>query len=185
MKKLRILIDMDEVLNNLLEKWVECLNDRYNTHSSAEDIHLWDLRCIYPFLSEAEVNRPLSEDAFWQGLRTKPYAVDTVKAMIGDGHEIFIVTAASVIQTLPAKIEWLLANYPCITWENVIITRRKQVISGDVLIDDAVHNLENGDYYKILMDCPNNRAYDAGRNGMVRVYSLKEAYEHIKKTLLR
>jgi 5'(3')-deoxyribonucleotidase len=104
--------------------------------------------------------------------------------MITDGHEVFIVTAASVYQTLPAKMDWFFGHYPYLGWENIVIAHRKQIVQGDVLIDDGVHNLVGGDYFKLLYDCPNNRAYDAGGNGMVRVYSLKEAYEVINKELL-
>ena len=184
MKKLNILVDMDEVLNNLLDGWVAYLNKRHNTYASAQDINMWDLRCIYPKLTEEEVNQPLTDDSFWKGLTVKSNSVESLKRIIDDGHEVYIVTAASVYQTLPAKIEWLLTNYPYLTWDNVIITRRKQMIRGDVLIDDAVHNLEGGNYYKILMDCPNNRSYDAEKNGMVRVYTLEEAHNVIKKVFL-
>ena len=183
MRKLRILVDMDQVLNNLLERWVEYLNERYNASASAEDIHIWDLTCVYPWLTKEEVDRPLGEDALWEGLSTRPHSVETMKRMIDDGHEVYVVTAASVHQTVPAKVDWLLKNYPCLTWDNVVITGRKQIISGDVLIDDAVHNLENGPYLKLLMDCPNNQGYDAQANGMTRVYTLKEAYEVIIKVL--
>ena len=179
MRKLRILVDMDQVLNNLLDWWVEYLNDRYNANANAQDIHIWDVTCVYPELSKEEVDRPLSEDSFWAGLSTRPDSVDTITKMMEDGHEVFIVTAASVYQTLPAKIGWLLENYPCLCWDDIVITSRKQIVSGDVLIDDAVHNLEGGDYLKILMDCPNNQGYDAEGNGMVRVSTLTDAYEVI------
>jgi 5'(3')-deoxyribonucleotidase len=64
--------------------------------------------------------------------------------------------------------------FPFISWDQVIITKRKQLIKGDVLIDDGIHNLEGGDYVKILMTAPHNRSYDAEGNGMIRVSSWKE-----------
>ena len=181
MRKLRILVDMDQVLNNLLNRWVEYLNARYGEDANARDIKKWDLSCVYPGLTKEEVDRPISEDAFWEGLGTMPHSVETLERMIGDGHEVYVVTAASVYRTIPAKIDWLLANYPFLTWEDVVIVRKKQMVSGDVLIDDAVHNLEGGDYFKILVDSPNNTGYNAEENGMVRAADLKEAYEIIKK----
>ena len=51
----------------------------------------------------------------------------------------------------------------------MIITSRKQLIRGDVLIDDGIHNLEGGDYAKILVTAPHNIDYDAEANGMIRV----------------
>jgi 5'(3')-deoxyribonucleotidase len=61
--------------------------------------------------------------------------------------------------------------FPFITWDQVIITSRKQLIRGDVLIDDGIHNLEGGDYVRILMTAPHNKSYDAEGNGMIRVSS--------------
>jgi len=181
MRKLRILVDMDQVLNNLLDWWVEYLNARYGANANVRDIRKWDLSCIYPALTKEEVDRPISEDAFWGGLSTKPHSVETMEKMVGDGHEVYVVTAASVYLTIPAKIDWLLANYPFLRWGNVVIANKKQIISGDVLIDDAIHNLEGGDYFKILIDSPNNTGYDAEANGMVRASDLKEAYKAIRK----
>ena len=183
MKKLRILVDIDEVLNNLLEGWVAYLNERYNTAANAQDLTAWDLTELYPSLTCGEVNAPLYEDALWKTLEPKAESVEYLKRMIDDGHDVYIVTA-SVYQTISVKMDWLFFHYPYLTWDNVIMTRRKQLIRADVLIDDGIHNLEGGDYFKVLFDSPNNRRYDAEGNGMVRVYSLKEAYEAINRRLL-
>jgi len=67
---------------------------------------------------------------------------------------------------------------------DIIITTKKQKVIGDVLIDDMVHNFEGGNYLKLLFDSPINRNYDAEANGMVRVHTLKEAYEVIHSILL-
>jgi 5'(3')-deoxyribonucleotidase len=182
MKKLRILVDVDEVLNNLLDCWVDYLNKQYNANANAQDLKVWNLQGIFPELTEEEVNRPLYDDVLWQSLSPRPGSTEYLKRMIDDGHDVLIVTA-SVYQTLPAKMDWLFVHYPYLSWDNVILTRRKQLIRADVLIDDGIHNLEGGNYFKILFDCPNNRHYDAKKNGMIRVYSLKEAYEAINKHL--
>lgn len=95
------------------------------------------------------------------------------------GHEVYIVTATPYI-SVPEKMDDLLFRwFPFITWEQVIITSRKQLIKGDVLIDDGIHNLEGGDYVKILMTAPHNRDYDAEANGMIRVNNWKEIEEVI------
>ena len=83
--------------------------------------------------------------------------------LIADGHTVLIVTTSNY-QTLAAKMEQVLFHYfPFLTWNDVIITAHKQLIKGDVLVDDGIHNLEGGDYFKILMTAPHNRNYDAAR----------------------
>ena len=183
MKKLRILVDIDDVLNDLLACWVKLLNKRYGLQADAEDLKIWNVQGIYPSLTVEQVYQPMYENEIWQMLSPRPTSVEYLKKMMDDGHDLLIVTA-SVYQTIPAKMDWLFAAFPFISWENVIITRRKQLIQGDVLIDDGIHNLEGGAYFKILMDSPNNRAYDAEGNGMVRVHTIKEAYEAINTHLI-
>lgn len=52
-------------------------------------------------------------------------------------------------------------------------------INGDVLIDDGTHNLEGGNYFKILMTAQHNKKYDAEANGMLRVETWAEVYSAI------
>ena len=183
MEKLRILVDLDDVLNNLLDCWVDLLNEKYELCANAQDLKIWNVQGLYPTLTEEEVYQPIYETEIWDMLSPRPTSVEYLEKLVEEGHDVLIVTA-SVYQTLPAKMDWFFANFPFLSWENVIITRRKQLIRGDVLIDDGVHNLVGGAYFKILMDSPNNRAYDAPGNGMVRVYNIKEAYEAIHKYLI-
>ncbi|MCL2285601.1 MAG: hypothetical protein FWC32_04465 [Firmicutes bacterium] len=180
MKKLRILVDIDDVLNNLLECWVELLNKKYNLNACAQSLKEWNVQAIYPTLTVEEVYRPNYENEIWGMISPRPTSIEYLKKMIDDGHDVVIITAA-VYETLPAKMDWLFSAFPYLSWENVIITRRKQLVKADVMIDDGIHNLEGGDFFKILMDAPNNREYDAAANGMVRVHTIKEAYEVINK----
>jgi len=182
MKKLRILVDLDDVLNNLLECWVKLLNQRYYLNAKAEDSRVWNVQGIFPTLTKEEVYRIIYEEEVWGMISPRATSVETLKTMMDDGHDVLIVTA-SVYETLPLKMDWLFATFPFLEWKNVIVTRRKQLIKGDVLIDDGIHNLEGGSYFKILMDAPYNQDYNAKENGMIRVNNLEEAYGVIRQEL--
>ena len=76
---------------------------------------------------------------------------------------------------MPAKMERVLFRYfPFLSRDQVIITGNKQMIRGDVMIDDGIHNLEGGEYRKILFTAPYNKDYDAEANGMIRVHNWDE-----------
>ena len=77
--------------------------------------------------------------------------------------------------------EVLFKYFPFLSWDQVIVTTRKQMIRGDVLIDDGIHNLEGGQYKKVLMTAPHNIHYDAEAHGMVRVNSWKEIEQVIDR----
>lgn len=106
-------------------------------------------------------------------------SVKYIQKLIDDGHEVYIVTSAHYKSVVHKVEKVLLKHFPYIPWERVIITSKKQMIKGDVLIDDAVHNLVNGDYHKFLMNAPHNQSYDEKADGMVRVSSWEEIYELI------
>jgi 5'(3')-deoxyribonucleotidase len=55
-----------------------------------------------------------------------------------------------------------------------MVTSNKKLIKGDVLRDDGVHNLLEGDYKKILVSTPYNESFDAEANNIIRVKNWKE-----------
>jgi len=183
MKKLHIMVDCDEVLNNLLERWVEFLNERHGLFANARDITEWNLRNLFPTLSLEEIRSPLQDEAFSGTYKVKPHSAEYLEKMLDDGHEVSIVTAHNN-RTVGTKFDWITEHFPFFSRDDIIITAKKQKIIGDILIDDIPHNLEGGNYFKILFHSPVNRNYNAEANGMVRVYSLKEAYEVIIDKLL-
>lgn len=176
MKHLTILVDMDDTVENLLAAWVSYLNHTYGTDVDPNSVDDWDISKFFPTLTKSQVYGPLFIDAFWYCVKPKDGASDALQRLIADGHKVFIVTS-STHETLSTKMTAVLFKYfPFLTWNDVIITSRKQLIRGDVLVDDGIHNLEGGEYAKILFDAPHNRHYNAEANDMVRVHNWEEAY---------
>ncbi len=174
-----ILVDMDDVLECLLEAMINCINRTYGTVTTLNDIHEWDLMAAFPGLTKEQVYSPEFDPAFWKSVRPMPGADDALRRLLADGHEIYVVTA-SIYQTLPEKMDDVLFHYfPYLDWNHVIITRNKQMIRGDVLVDDGPHNLSGGDYFKILFEAPHNMEFDEHTIGAVRVKNWDEAYAAI------
>ena len=179
MKQLIILVDMDDTIEYLTEAWVAYLNEKHGTDVDWRDIKEWDITKKYPSLTPDEVFHPLFEEEFWKTVHPMEDAVEYLHKLSDEGHKIFVVTS-SHYKTLMPKLKHVLFRYfPFLTWRNVIVTTCKQMISGDVLIDDAPFNLEDGEYRKILMNAPHNESYDAERNGMTRVYHWSDIYRLI------
>lgn len=169
MRRLRILVDMDDTIEHLLDAWIRCLNKRHGTTVKYADVTEWDLCKSFPTLTKEQIYAPLVEDDFWKTVEPMRDAADVLKWAIDEGHEIYIVTATAY-ETVKSKMENVLfKHFPFISWKNVIIAQNKQMIRGDILVDDAPHNLEGGDYIKLLMTAGHNRLYNAEKNGMYRV----------------
>ena len=172
---MRILVDMDDTIEQLLKTWVRRANEKYGRNVTLDEITDWNVAAPYPGITKKEICGVTYEPGFWSSVEPMPGAAEALKHFIDEGHEVYIVTATE-IEHVEEKMKGLLFRYfPFLTWEQVIITCRKQMIRGDVLIDDGVHNLEGGRYRKILFTAPHNRFYDAEGNGMIRVGSWAEA----------
>lgn len=170
-----ILVDMDDTIEQLLKAWVAGVNNRYGRAVAYDDITDWNVALAYPGLTMDEVYSIPMEPGFWKNVEPMPGASEALQHFISEGHTVYIVTATPH-DSVPEKMnDCLFKLFPFLRWDQVIITFHKQMIQGDVLIDDGVHNLEGGSYKKILMTAPHNRDYDAEANGMIRANNWQEA----------
>ena len=174
-----ILVDMDDTIEQLLDAWIRRTNEKYGRDVAYEDIRSWDVSEAYPGLTREQVYAIPMEPGFWKTVKPVPGAAEALQRLMAAGHEVYIVTA-TLQDNVPEKMDDLLFRYfPFLSWNQVIITHRKQLIRGDVLIDDGVHNLEGGEFGKLLMTAPHNVGFDAEAHGMIRVNNWAEIEEVI------
>ena len=169
-----ILVDMDDTLEQLVKAWVKRANEKFGRNAEPNDITAWNVGAAYPGIPREDVYGVIDEPGFWRSVEPMPGAQEALKHLMDEGHEVFIVTATEIGHVEEKMKDLLFRFFPFLTWEQVIITSRKQMIRGDVLIDDGIHNLEGGQYRKILFTAPHNRFYDAEANGMIRVDTWEE-----------
>ena len=174
-----ILVDADGVLENLTEVFPELINKKYGTDVKYEDITEWGFEKYFPNLTYEEVYSTEFDPELYERTKPKKDAPEILKKLIDDGHEIYVVTNTKY-KAVELKMEKVMKKYfPFLSWKNFIITSNKQMIKGDVLIDDGVHNLIGGDYAKILFEAPWNRDFDTEANGMFRAKNWEEIYNII------
>lgn len=176
MRSLKILIDMDDTLEDLLPAWVSCLNREFGTEVDPNEIREWDMRKAFPTLTVHQIYAPLRMADFWDTVYPKPGAREAVQRLMEDGHQVYVVTASGY-EAIRDKMERVLFSYfPFIRWDHVIICSNKQMVRGDVMVDDGIHNLDGAECLKVLFDAPANRSFDAAKAGMVRVSDWEGAY---------
>lgn len=174
-----VLIDIDDTMTDLVTAWCEWLNILYDLNVSPEEITEWKIAKFYPTLTEEQVFEPLHIDRFWETVKPKDESVKYVKQLIDDGFNVYLCTTTDYRNIKPKYEHVLMKYFPFISWQQVIVTSRKQMIKADFLIDDAVHNHEGGDYIKILVSAPHNREYDAEANGMIRSENWEFTYNTV------
>lgn len=180
MKLLTILVDVDNVLEDLDTAWVNAVNAKYGTKVQPNKIVDWDIQRFFPTLSRTQVFSPLHTKELWESLLPLNGSQEYLKRLIDDRHKIVIVTSAHP-DTISYKYKFLSRHFPFLSFKDVIIASQKQLVLGDVLIDDAPHNLEGGSYKGILMNAYHNASYDAEANGFVRAKDWDAVYQIIKQ----
>lgn len=177
--KYTILVDMDDTIENLVDAWINYLNNQYNYSINPEEVVEWNISCYYPTVSEDRLYEPLTNREFWKTVTPKQDAIEYLNKLKKDGYEIKIVTA-SHFGTIQYKMEEVLFRYfPFIPWKDVVIISDKTLLKGTCLVDDGLHNLIGGDYDRILYDTPHNRNIDDKLFHLTRLSNWKEIYEYI------
>ena len=82
----------------------------------------------------------LAQPGFFRDLEPIAGAIEGVRALLERGHEVVIVTAAR--RGHRDKLEWVAEHLPFLPRDNIVFTHRKELVRGELLFDDAPHNLE-------------------------------------------
>lgn len=179
-----ILCDVDDVLHKFLKIWIETLNKQYQRDVKPEDIKSWNVLDYYEGLTRKQLYAPLSTEEFWDKVEPVEEAAYYIQKLIDEGNKIYLCTASNS-KEIHMKYEKIIKKYyPMFTWQDVIVTSKKQMIKGDFLIDDGIHNLEGGEYIGILFTAPHNDHYACNYPNIVRANNWKEVYwfvNHLRK----
>lgn len=159
-KKPVLLIDQDDVLVEYIKAVTERFNSKYHTSFSTEDCVSWDLISIF---GENIVN-VMHEPQLFRELEPVTDAIETFKRLYDSNlFEMYIVTAAKPCAVEP-KFEWFKEYMPFLPERNIIISSAKDMIKGDYLFDDGMHNIEafaNAGGVPIIFNRPHNYGTDS------------------------
>ena len=143
-------------------------HDKYNSDIIIDDVTGWDL--------PADMVEIFTKPGFFLHLPPIPGAIDGVKKLLEWGHDIIIATNHSDTDYIAAdKVLWVQRNLPMLA-ANMMIGGRKDVLQGDIIIDDNPDYLINSPCrYKICMDRPWNRELDEWQHfNFYRVYNWQD-----------
>lgn len=176
-----IVTDMDDVLVNFLETWVSQLNATYNKDIKTEDIKDWGMNKFYPELSFEQLYGILNKESFWKLVEPKKGSPETLKRMKEDGYQVYVCTAAHYDNISPKVNECLIKYYPWLTYKDIIICHKKDLLTCNYIIDDYTENIRKSKAIRFLMDAPYNQHARLVIDYDFRVKSMEEVYNIIKE----
>lgn len=177
-KKFRILIDMDDTITNFLEEVINEYNKTYGTSHSIDEVTEWVIPSSFEYglFSVLELTNILTM------ITPKLDSIEYINKWIDEGYDVFIVSdCCNRYQSYRDKLKWLKTYIPKFDLSHFIPCKEKYVISGDVLIDDNLDNLEKWSLHNpygmdLLMTAQHNKGIKDER----RIYSFEEADDLIK-----
>lgn len=175
-----ILVDMDDVLENLLPTWITYLNQRYNLNVDVSKITSWDISGYFPTLTPEQLYSPLVEDDFWLLIKPLPGAVEYMRKFVDEGFTVRVCTASSPT-SYALKMKYFIKEYiPFLdTRLHCLCVHDKQLVRGDVLLDDNYRNLIGGSYQGVLFNRSHNATYNNPQD-LPRVSSWEEFYSWVQ-----
>lgn len=140
---MKILLDMDSVISNFFygvlnayHKEMADVSPKLDPFVGPDFVDDWDKE----FPNGKTIHDYYQTPGFFLNLKPIDGAHDVMKGLYDEGHDIVIVSSAQLTTAPGEKYQWLSKHYPWIHRKNVIFASRKEMVLGDVLIDDSPRN---------------------------------------------
>ena len=140
MRKLRLIFDLDAIIANLLDSWLEWYNQAYDDDLIIDDLTSYHLEDHVKPECGKNVFKFFHPPERYGMIPILPGASEGLSYLRKAEHDILICTATAG-STAQQKYEIVKRAAPWIKRENIFIGSRKEVLKGDVFIDDAPKNI--------------------------------------------
>jgi 5'(3')-deoxyribonucleotidase len=155
-RRLRIAVDMDEVIADSFSKHLRCYNDRTGEHLTTEKAYKEGLGALIPAERRAEFAAIPHEDGFFADLDVIAGAREGLLEL-SRHHDVFITSAAmEVPASFDDKFRWLQRHFPFIPRSRIVFCGDKLIIDADILVDDRSRHFNGFRGSGILFTAPHN-----------------------------
>jgi 5'(3')-deoxyribonucleotidase/uncharacterized protein with PQ loop repeat len=156
-RRLRIAIDMDEVMADALGEHLRRYNRAFTGTLAPADLHGRHLEDCIPAEHRAATEAMLDPTLF-EELAVMADCQDVVRELMVN-HDVFIVTAAMDVPcSFEAKYRWLQRHFPFIPTSNLVFCGDKHIVDADYLIDDRARHFARFLGKPLLFSAPHNAA---------------------------
>ena len=151
----RIAIDMDEVIADVIPKFISLYNRDFDVPL---DLIIEPGNEVFKQVPQ-DVNQKwfeyINEKGFFRDLAVIPDSQRVIKAL-QEKYDVYIVSAAMEFRnSLEDKYDWLAEHFPFIDWQHIMFCGNK-IVEVDVLIDDRIKNFVNLKGRPLLYTSPHN-----------------------------
>lgn len=142
---MRIIVDMDGIVADSMVAWLDKIHEKTGIRATLDDVKAWEFYNDPPFNAAPKnsILEILQEPDFHARIKPLPGAIEALKSLHEEGHDLRLVTARHGPVSMPATLAWVKDHLPFLSVEtNVLFVVDKWLVKGDVIIDDKLANLE-------------------------------------------
>lgn len=160
---MRIILDQDQVICDWMQRVLEWYNEDKGTSFTKDDIKAWNVTMNLGPESEDFLRSSMRYPELYRDLAPIECAITSVKKLIDNGHDVIIATAIPKCAGIAyhGKLEWIRRNMPFFPLNNFVAIQRKDMLEGDILLDDGLHNIGpwvcKHNHVGVIFDNPWNR----------------------------
>lgn len=159
-QKIRLAVDMDEVIADANGMHATWLVETYGYNWSPKDLETASLKSLASADHNDAWEQQLHQGDVFETFEVMPGSQDALSAL-SEKFEIFITTAA---MEFPAscgpKYAWLRKHFPFISPMNIVFCGDKSIVAADLLVDDNVRHFARFKGQGVLFSAPHNLAVD-------------------------
>lgn len=153
---MRILIDMDDVIADTVERFLEWYERDFGIRYSLAALNATKLYNIIPEENRKTVKQYPFHLDFFKDLPVIDNSIEVIREL-NNRFEVYVASAAMEFpHSLDHKNAWLDEHFPFIPWKRRIFCGDKSVLKGDILIDDHDFNLSVFQGRPIMFSSPHN-----------------------------
>lgn len=153
--KIRIAIDMDEVIADTIDKFIELYKREHDTVIRLDEMDGKEFNELLPEEIKQTLKHYIHQPGFFRDIEVMPGSREVVKELCYK-YDVYIVSAAMEFpNSLIDKYNWLAEHFPFISWKNIIFCGNK-IVNTQIMIDDRIRNFAGFNGRALLYSSPHN-----------------------------
>jgi len=136
---MKVILDIDGVLADTHLELLKRYNNEYRTNLTKSDLLHWDLTKVQK--KGTDMIKHFHTPGFFANLPVYEGAKQGVAALASIRCVELFIASASTTVGFSEKEQWAKQNFPEIPKDNIIFAVRKDLLAGDIMVDDALHNI--------------------------------------------
>jgi 5'(3')-deoxyribonucleotidase len=153
--KIRLAIDMDEVMADTIDKFIEVYRRDHQTEILLEEMNGKEFHELLPDTLNHSWRNYVNQPGFFRDLKVMPGCKEVVSELC-QKYDVYVVSAAMEFRnSLIDKYDWLAEHFPFVNWKNIIFCGYK-IVDVQIMIDDRIRNFAGFKGRSILFSSPHN-----------------------------